>query len=199
MFTSEPLKWLQNISVLDTPTHPISTIDVSTLDVFVVIEFSKYLYNYQHSFLLFVDVNVFGGNVLMEYLQYVNFCCRYGRKMSLVVYLVIKLGGSVVAVFAPDYITFVIGRFIADIGACGVGLTAFVIGKIPLAIDSATKNKHSSRFYSTKSWDKDTHGVRACWYNLENKALTSESGWFYWWAVLYPQHCCWNTVIQLLV
>jgi len=55
--------------------------------------------------------------------------------VSLVVYLIIKVVGSVGAIFAPDYVTFVIGRFVADIGACGVGLTAFVIGKTQLTTD----------------------------------------------------------------
>jgi predicted MFS family arabinose efflux permease len=64
-------------------------------------------------------------NLLLVYHE----CHRFGRRLALKVSLTVKLTGTAMALLANDYVTFVIGRVVTDIGSCGTGLTAFVIGK----------------------------------------------------------------------
>lgn len=54
--------------------------------------------------------------------------CRFGRKMSLTVFLSIRTVGNALAIFADDYVTFAVGRFICGVGGVGAALTAFVMG-----------------------------------------------------------------------
>lgn len=59
-------------------------------------------------------------------------CFRFGRKMSLAVYLLIKAVGSVTAIFATNFATFAIGRLVTGIGSCGANLISYVMGKFTL-------------------------------------------------------------------
>lgn len=54
--------------------------------------------------------------------------CRFGRKRSLIASVIIKSIGTIMSIWADDYVTFVVGRFICGYGVCGCFLTAFVLG-----------------------------------------------------------------------
>lgn len=55
--------------------------------------------------------------------------CRFGRKRSLILTVIIKSIGTAVSIWANDYITFVVGRFICGYGVCGSFMAAYVLRK----------------------------------------------------------------------
>jgi len=79
--------------------------------------------------------------------------CRFGRKTSLILSVVIKSAGTVISIWANDYVTFVVGRFVCGYGVCGCFLTAFVLGQFT---SSAKWNAKLARSAKLAFHDADT-------------------------------------------
>lgn len=55
---------------------------------------------------------------------------KIGRKLTVVIYLIFKIGGGFMAAYSPNYPVFCIGRFIIAIGTTGSNLAAYVYRKL---------------------------------------------------------------------
>ena len=53
---------------------------------------------------------------------------RFGRKPTVLVFHTIKIAGSILSLYAPNYETFVVSRFVIAVGSTASNLATFVIG-----------------------------------------------------------------------
>ena len=76
-----------------------------------------------HSDLTFYDLTVIFIIIMIIY------SCRFGRRLSFLIAIFTVISASIIAIFSPNYIFFLVVRFIWSAGSTATYLGAFVLCK----------------------------------------------------------------------
>lgn len=87
---------------------------------------------------------------LVEWLTSEIFCCRYGRRIIILVNLASQAIFGVAAAFAPNFYIYTALRFMVGTSISGVIMNAFVLGQCPAVVTWKQKLNKMLNFFSVE-------------------------------------------------